>query len=249
MIKVLHKALNIIEFLAKHPDGKSLWEIAEFLGEKVTTTSNIVQVLAKRNYLEKDGKRWRLGIGAYTITNATREYDGILCTLAEPVLKKLSVITGASTVLSIWKNNERYIILRIEDHSKITVGRRWPEKGQAIKTLTGNVLLAYQSSEVINEYIAKNPVVDDRELTEEQIEEFKSSLGEVRKKGYYIRDNGRVLSAAAPVFNINGSVTIAIGLYGIPIFPTLNTDKIVGDIQKAAEELEVVLQDINGINV
>lgn len=249
MIKVLHKALNIIEFLAKYPDGKSLAEIAEAIGEKVTTTSNIVRVLAKRNYLEKAGKRWQLGIAAYMLTNATREYDKMLCDLAEPILKKLSVITGSSTVLSVWKNNERYVLLRVEDKAKIRVTKSWPEKGKVFKTLTGMTLLAYQPSDVIEEYIAKNSVVDGKKLTDEQIEEFKNILAVIKSKGYHIRDNGEGLAAAAPIFNSNGSVKIAIGLHNISSASVINADRIVEDIQKAAEALEKAIKNANELNM
>ena len=53
MIKVLHKSLNVLEYISRYPEGQPLSSIAAAIGEKPTTTSNIVQVLAKRNYLER----------------------------------------------------------------------------------------------------------------------------------------------------------------------------------------------------
>ena len=58
MIKVLHKALNVLEFISRYPEGQPLSAIAAAIGEKATTTSNIVQVLAQRNYLERKDGKW-----------------------------------------------------------------------------------------------------------------------------------------------------------------------------------------------
>lgn len=248
MIKVLHKALNIIEFLAKYPNGKSLSEIAEFLGENLTTTSNIVKVLAKRNYLEKIGKRWRLGIAAYMLTSATREYNKMLCDLAEPIIKKLSVITGSLVTLSIWENNERYVLLRIGDKSKMPRSGCLPEKGKVLKTISGRVLLAYQSEEVIEEYIAKNRVVDGKIMTDEQIEEFKDSLTLIRSKGYYARENGNVFEATVPIFDADGGVKTAVGIYDMPLDDVQSVEKTVRYVQKAADEIEKALRSIEGIH-
>lgn len=249
MIKVLHKALNIIEFLARYPGGKSLIEIAEFLGERVTTTSNIVQVLAKRNYLEKTGKLWHLGIAAYMLTTATTEYDKELCNIAEPILKKLSVITNSAVTLTVWENNERYVLLRVENESKIKKIKSLPEKGRVFKTVSGRVLLAYQSDEVIEEYIAKNSVVDGEKLTEDQLEEFKASLADIRCKGYYAREDGDKFSATVPIFDTDGSVKTAIGIYNMPLSGVQNVEKTVGYVQKTAELLKKAIQDVNGLNV
>ena len=59
MIKVLHKALNILEYISGFPEGQTLTAIANAIGEKNTTTSNIIHVLAERNYLERCSNGYR----------------------------------------------------------------------------------------------------------------------------------------------------------------------------------------------
>lgn len=244
MIKVLHKGLNILEFLAKKPQGSTLGEIAEAIGEKVTTTSNIVQVLAKRNYVERTGRRWKLGIGVYMLANNTEDYHKVLCELAEPILKKLSVFTGSVTVLTIWNNSERYVLLTVADESKITVNRNYAEKAKVYKTATGRVLIAYQSEEEIDRYMEKNGTVDGKTLTEEQLKEFKAELTEIKKQGYAVRRKDQVFSAGVPVFGLNGQVLFSIGLY-MPEFRVTDEGKIIKELQKAADALAYEIKTIH----
>ena len=52
MIKVLHKAFDILENMSAHKDRVfSLTELAEMIGEKPTTCANIVKTLCDRGYL------------------------------------------------------------------------------------------------------------------------------------------------------------------------------------------------------
>ena len=60
MIKVIHKALNILEYLARHEEGVSLSAIAAHIEERTTTTSNIVKDLSDRGYLERVNGKWKL---------------------------------------------------------------------------------------------------------------------------------------------------------------------------------------------
>ena len=158
MIKVIHKALNILEYLSTKPEGETLSAIAAHIGEKTTTVSNIVQVLAKRNYLERSDGKWTLGIGAYMLTGASHRYDRALCSKAEPILQRLAAQTAAEAVLSVWRGQERFVLLRASDKSSVTVNHNYPESKTVFHTATGMILLAEQTPAVIDAYIAENGI-------------------------------------------------------------------------------------------
>jgi len=242
MIKVLHKALNILEYLSQYPDGQTLSAIAAHIGEKPTTTSNIVQVLAGRNYLERTDGRWKLGVSAYLLTGSVTDYDRALCTLAEPILRVLAAETEASVVLSVWRGSERYVLLRILDESAVTVNREYPEARAIYGTATGMVLLAEQPQEIIDAHIAQNGIPGIAAPAEKAVAAFLATLALSRERGYYIREKESIFEAAAPLHEADGSVRTAVGIF-LPQFRAGEREKLVGKLVEATHTLEKAMRE------
>ena len=73
MIKVIEKALNILELLAGEQDREiSLGEIASTLNMDRGTCSNIIKTLAARGYVQQDSPRrgYRFGYTPFKLTNS-----------------------------------------------------------------------------------------------------------------------------------------------------------------------------------
>ena len=66
MIQVIHRALDIVEFIARDPDKEfGLGEIAESLELNKGTCANIIKTLVNRGYLDQSGKNLApFGIGS-----------------------------------------------------------------------------------------------------------------------------------------------------------------------------------------
>ena len=242
MIKVLHKALNILEYLSRCPDGQTLTNIAAQIGEKPTTTSNIVQVLAGRNYLERADGRWKLGVSAYLLTGSTNDYDRALCTLAGPILGELAAATEASVVLSVWRGSERYVLLRIADKSAVTVNRAYPEAREIYNTATGMMLLAEQPPEIIDTHIKGNGIPGIENPAEKAIAAFLATLALTRERGSYIREKENIFEAAAPLHDADGSVRTAVGIF-LPQFRAGDREKLVAALIEATAQLELRMRE------
>ncbi len=240
MIKVLHKSLNVLEFIARHPEGQTLSAVAAAIGEKATTTSNIVQVLAKRNYLERVDGKWKLGISAYMLTGSTWDYDQVICRKAEPLLRTLAAETKASAVLSVWRGNERYVLLRIADDSTVTVNREYPEARNVYRTATGMVLLAAQEDRVIRDHIAQNGIPNLPQPSEQEIDRFREELESCRQQGYYVREKDGIFEAAAPLGEGEGQIRTAVGIF-LPQFRLEDREALISALLKATAELETEL--------
>ena len=241
MIKVLHKALNILEDLSRYPDGQTLSAIAAHIGEKPTTTSNIVQVLAGRNYLERTDGRWKLGVSAYLLTGSAVDYDRALCSLAEPILQSLADKTEASVVLSVWRGCERYVLLRIADESAVTVNRAYPLATEVYSTATGMMLLACQPREIIDAYIEANGLPGIAEPADKAVAAFLATLSLSRERGYYIREKESVFEAAAPIRSPDGTCNTAVGIF-LPLFRADDREKLVGKLIEATHALEKAMR-------
>lgn len=243
MIKVLHKAMNVLECVSRVPEGLPLSAIAAAIGEKATTTSNIVQVLAKRNYLERVDGKWKLGIGAYLLTGSTLDYDRTVALRAEPLLRELADRTKTTAVLSVWRGNERYVILRVSDGSAVTVNRTYPEAREIYGTATGILLLSAQDDAVIDAHIAAHGIPDNPAPTPEQTDAFREMLKACRRRGYFYRETADVFEAAAPV-RYRG-VRTAVGIF-LPRFRLENKEETVAELLKITEGLEEALNALAG---
>ncbi|MBQ7981981.1 MAG: helix-turn-helix domain-containing protein [Clostridia bacterium] len=237
MIKVIHKVLNILEYLARHEEGVTLSAIAAHIEERTTTTSNIVKDLSDRGYLERVNGKWKLGIGAYMLTGSARDYDRVLCAVAEPILHRLAEKTQAQAVLSVWRGQERYVLLRASDASAVTVNRDYPETKQVYSTATGMILLAEQSPEVIDAYIAENGIPGIAEPSDTAIASFRAVLEQNRRRGCYLREKGDIFEAAVAVHDETGSLCAAIGIF-LPLFRAGNKEALIRALREAAAELQ-----------
>ncbi|MBQ4354431.1 MAG: helix-turn-helix domain-containing protein [Clostridia bacterium] len=237
MIKVIHKSLNILEFLSSKPEGETLSAIASAIGEKPTTVSNIVQVLAKRNYLERVNGRWKLGVSAYMLTGSTMDYDKVLLTRAKPILERLAAETEASAVLSVWRGQERYVLLRVMDQSAVTVNHRYPEAKEIYRTATGMLLLSEQPSDVIEAHIAENGIPGTENPSDEEIAAFLEELQAHRTAGYYTREKESIYEAAASIRDSGGAVRTAVGIF-LPLFRANDKPALTAALLCAARELE-----------
>lgn len=234
MIKVLHKALNLLETVARCPDGLTNSEIAAQIGEKPTTTSNIVQLLCRRGYLEKRDGRYRIGVAAYTLTGHARDYDGALCRRAGGAMERLAQETGSSVVLAVWRGDERYVLLRAADPSEITVSERVADDGQVYTTATGMVLLAHQPQETADAYMEAHGLPG----TEDGADGFRRELRRIAASRCFSRVKGQIFEAAVPVPlpTDRGGVTTAVGLY-LPLFRAGDPDALSGALADCAARI------------
>jgi len=210
MIKVIHKALDILEYIS-HDKGRSysLTEIAQAIDEKTTTCSNIVKTLFERGYMERVGKRgYKLGIMAYSIVNISGYNIDLVNTTKVP-LKKLAEHINASAVLSVLKNNQKHVLLRIDSDSIIQVNSSELDISDPYETSTGLLLLAYQPENLILELIKENGI--PRIFASQQ--DYCNFLSSVRTDGYLSMTVKKEIAEVAAPIKLDGNVNAAIGVH------------------------------------
>ncbi len=210
MIKVINKALDILEYVSQKEKSCTLSEIALAIGEKPTTVSNIVQTLLKRDYLERgENGGYRLGIEAYILTGSTPNYNSILYEVSEEPLRELVKTVQADGVIGVFKGDKKYTILRIRCDSLISVSSSVYDNKNPCATETGLILLAHQEPKIIERVISENEATSIFKGKEELIQ----AMEKIKTDGYCISFfHDELRAVAAPLF-CNGKVVAAIGLY------------------------------------
>jgi IclR family KDG regulon transcriptional repressor len=116
MIQVIIRAIDMLEFVAKHDkEPVPLSKIAEHVGLSHPTTANIVKTLVEKNYLEQMGRKkgYRLGIAAFQLTG-NPFYQQNLITAAKGPMEELTLQLNETSLLAIIQNNKRVILHHVE---------------------------------------------------------------------------------------------------------------------------------------
>ena len=220
MIQVIKRALDILEYCAKHPDKVySLTDIADHFGLNHGTCANILKTLVDRKYIEQIGykKGYRLGSMAYYLTGNT-SFRTNLVDLAKPVMKDLCEMLNETVILAVYnKKDNKRIILHTEYCTHELQVRSNKEKN-AYDTSTGRLLIAYLSEDDRMNLVKNTgfppPLIWKEAAT---IEGFEQELVKIREKGIAFQKTlSHIIGVAVPIFYKERAIA-SLGIY-IPDF-------------------------------
>lgn len=154
MIQVLHRAVDILEFIAKTPrKAAGLAEIADHLKLNRATCANILKTLADRNLIEQNEKKeYLFGPLLYRLTNGSF-YSADLVEAARDVMEELTAHLNESTILAIIHKNKRITIHEMEGGHDLHVKNRMEK--EVYETATGRLLLAFYNDKERESFIRK----------------------------------------------------------------------------------------------
>ncbi len=142
MIQVVHRALDILENVAKAPDKpKLLGKIANDLQLNQATCANIVKTLLNRNYLKRavGEKGYLLGNQVNEIINQSYRYKDLI-RIGDIEMEEISNILNEDSLLVVLNGENRKIIYNKTCDLLVKVTP--PEIKKAYDSSSGRVLLA-----------------------------------------------------------------------------------------------------------
>lgn len=232
-IRVLDRALDVLECFTEDNRELNLIEITERTGLSTSTVHRLIKALEKREYLSRneDTRRYSLGARIAQLGNlATNNSDHGLREIAYDYLIEMRDKINESSSLYVREGVSRICIERVESRQLlrrvITVGERLP----LVSGATGKVLLSdLEESEL-------------KELLGDQFDQVMEEILKIRERGYWVTSGEREvgLSAiAAPVYNAKGRIIAAVSISG----PTIRL--IDGEL---AEKVRIVMDCGNRIS-
>ncbi|MEO7766006.1 MAG: IclR family transcriptional regulator C-terminal domain-containing protein [Ferruginibacter sp.] len=148
MIQVIVRAINILEFVAKH-DNKpvQLIKIAENSGLSQPTCANIVKTLVDKNYLENISRKegYILGINAFRLTGNVA-YNQSLVAAANVPMQELVKKVNETCILGIIKNNKRIVLNEVQANNDLQVKTKF--EADIYPTASGRLLLSFLPEKV-----------------------------------------------------------------------------------------------------
>jgi len=216
-IKVLDKAVQVIELLATSNKGVRLKDIAKSLALNKTTALRILRVLESHNLTIRNGDATFV-LGNRVLwweTCYRRNFE--LLTVVRPFLEKVRDLTSKTVIFSILAGDRTAIVNQvISPHvtsSRYDLGAAAPLHAGA----SGKAMLAFFDSEKQKKFLSEGQL--DR-LTQQTITDRKRlerQLKEIRTRGFAITRGERfpnTASVAVPVFGSHGEVLGALAVIG-----------------------------------
>ncbi len=246
MIQVIHRALDIVEFIARDRNREyGLGEIADSLGLNHGTCANIIKTLVGRGYLEQTGKKggYKLGPQAYYLTGNFSYKKELLRVAYEPV-RELNEKLNESCILAIRKENMRVTLLKkLSTHELQVVDNR--EERHVYLTATGRVILACMSPEEQELFVQKYGLPGEMWEEVKSEEDLAAELDRIREKQLAVHFAGEhIVGVGAPVYK-NRKVVASVGVYLPEVRFNYKTQELIfSEILKTAGRISKALDGI-----
>ena len=208
MIKVLHKAFDILESMSADKNRIfTLTELSTMINEKPSTCANIVKTLCDRGYLCRlEPKGYMLGPVAQGL-NYVELADTKLIENAREPMNKLIRKYGASGVLAVLRRGKKKILDDYKSESELIINKTVRGDHELYTTSTGLVLTSMSKttfsrtdSDIINKKFGS-------------IENMLALRQEIVKNKYIaISLRPQILEIAAAIYN-NNEIAGAVAVY------------------------------------
>lgn len=218
MVKVLNKALALIEVLsnAASGDGMGVSDLGRELQLDKATVFRLLRTLRDSGYVDQDSStgRYKLTLKLWSVGSRLVN-QRTLTQVARPVLRELSATVGETVYISVLVGKELIILDKIEARDAMLalprIGGRLPLHGGS----SGKAILAFQDPAFITSVCAHLQPVTADTITESKV--LLAQLAEIRKSGYAINQNELrvgVSGTGAPIRTEDGNVTAALSISG-----------------------------------
>ena len=214
-IPILHKAVDVIHFIAQSDREPTPREAASALGIAPTSCHRIFQTFLRRNWVQPvaDG-RFGLSLGLHPLLERVAQ-NPLLSARTRAALAKLARATGITSKISIREGNESVTILREESTAPMALGVRPGARFHLGYGSSGAVLLAGCDDEEIDAVLASAPRVcwelQKPENVRERIAAVRAGKCAV-DLGQYRPD---IFGISAPIRNADSRICGALTLTGL----------------------------------
>jgi DNA-binding IclR family transcriptional regulator len=223
MIQVIHRALNILEYVAK--DGnkpKPMGQIALDLDLNTATCANIIKTLVQRGYLEKSDlqKGYILGAQLKELTGIQQPYIKLIAA-ASVQMDLISDQINEKCLLAVLKRDKRQVIYK--NNCMQIVQATTPDEKKAYDSSTGRLLVAMMSDDALEKFVHSYGLPPSSIWPDaDSPDKFKLQIQQIRKNRYaLIEDSKQVIGIASPIYQ-HESLIASLSIY-LPAFRFSNT--------------------------
>jgi len=214
-----------LEILLLYDPSHPLFSVAEIskrLGYSQSKTYRLIRTLIRYDLIQEDNgtARYSLGLNALRLGLLAQQQFNI-ATIARPFMKELSLLTKETVLLTAVSGTKGVVLERVESEEPIRYsvfqpGARLSLHGGA----SSKILMAYLPEKEWDRIITKEGLKRYTPNTITNMNQLKTHLKEIRRRGYAFSDqevDRDVRAVAAPILNGAGELVAGLSIAG-PVY-------------------------------
>ena len=217
-IQSIRRACELLETVARSPDGIGLADLSRTLGLHTSTTFHIAKTLLTLGYLRQieQSRYYRIGRPLFALASAALD-EVELISAARPVLAELANATGETSYFGVMSGEKLVVLAKHDGSGAIRINDRIGNVRPLHCTALGKVMLSTFEPQQFEAFLkdAELPVFTSKTIKTPQ--QLRQEIAEVRRCGVAF-DDGEVSEelrcAAVPVFNFTNQVIGSLGISG-----------------------------------
>jgi DNA-binding IclR family transcriptional regulator len=179
------RALDILELLAKFPEGLSLTDIGKHLDIPLSSLHGLIATLINRSYVlrSEPGLQYRIGPRLAQIAISYRSQTDLVL-LADPIMTRIRNLTEETTSLTVLQGDTIVFIHKRPAAGRVQVVNPVGTRLPAHATGSGKIMLAYLPPEEVDRLYPQEtlPALTPNTITSKKL--LKAALREACAKGY-----------------------------------------------------------------
>ena len=216
-VKSAERVLDILEMFSLRDEVLGLRDVADDLGIPKSSASMLLRTLEMRGYLRRDGRGYRLDP---VLRDADSGWVGgvssLLTRVAAPVMRDLVDDLRETVMLGVLNRDcDVRVVRSINSPQVVRYELSDTEDLPSYCTGLGQVNLAYSTADLVDRYLADAALAPLAEKTITTPKAFRQRLAEIRRQGYSVHIEERIVGAsgaAAPIFGPGGKIVAALNI-------------------------------------
>lgn len=241
-VQSLHRAVAILQSVARARQGIGLAELSKEVGLHNSTTFQLAKTLVTLGVMrqEPESKRYRIGSRLFGLASGALDELELL-NIAVPYLASLAEQTGENSHIAVIAGKEVVIIGKCDGTASVRPAERVGSARPSHATAIGKILLSSLAAPQLDKLLSSLPLDPFTPKTIVDPEQLKAAIREAEKNGIAFDDgefDADVRCLAAPVYDFRNRMIAAIGI-SAPIWRIgLNRIGEISDlVQEAARNL------------
>jgi DNA-binding IclR family transcriptional regulator len=205
VVPSLDRAIQVLDLLAREPDGQTLAELNRRTSIPKSTLFRIMTTLQLQEcveWTEEEGRYrlghhlWELGRGFVDQCEPYR--------ISEGHMKRLSETTGETVFMARLEGSIVVYLRRVDGTNAVAMMRNLGKSTPVYCTASGRAILAFLPEEDVDTVFEKEEMIAWTESTITDRAALKQCLAQVRREGYAVVDSEfdrELLCISAPVFD------------------------------------------------
>lgn len=217
--RTVQRALQILDCVAKSPNGITLAELAGSLAIPKTSLFDIVTTLAAGHHLRKHDNKFYIGPKAREIGSAYTSRQDLL-DVAKPLLTEASEHYNTSSSLVLLNHGRLDYCFQYHPEDAVMIARQGSPYNIMHASGTGKVMLAFMQPDQREEILRDFQLHKFTDRTISSFEALEDELKTVRKNGYALDDREYhylLQCVAAPILH-KGQAVAAVSFSGLNLF-------------------------------